>query len=259
MSFADRLRTARSVRSALGWRGAWEWAGLLADGHQAGSLMQLHIRKQRQAVWLRCGSSDRRSFEQVFIQRQYAPAAEVLTDPGLIVDCGANVGYSALYFLTQFPRVSLVAIEPDPENYALCQKNLADYSDRAQILQAAVWPERARLELQPVRAGDEWGVRVNASPAGELSAVTIDDVMAAAGRANIDLLKVDIEGAERFLFSGDLRWLERVHTIAIELHGALHGFGPEQQQPFWAALRDFDYDLSTYGEMTLCARLRRKP
>ena len=205
---------------------------------------------------MRCQTSDQRSFEQVFLQLQYAPAADVLLRPRLIVDCGANVGYSALYFLTRFPAVRVVAVEPDPANARVCSDNLAPYADRARLVEAAVWPSQASLRLEHTRPGDEWGIRVAAAADGSVRGVTIAELLRDAREDWIDLLKVDIEGAERQLFSGDLSWLRRVRTVAIELHGEAHGFGPEQAAPFWDALRAFDYDRTQHGEMTLCSNLR---
>src|SRR4051812_39387542 len=77
---------------------------------------------------LRCrkGSSDRDVFRQIFVEREYA-CLDDLSDVDLVLDCGANVGYSSAYFLDRFPTCHVIAVEPDPENYALLEENLAPY------------------------------------------------------------------------------------------------------------------------------------
>jgi len=69
----------------------------------------------------RRGTSDLSAFNQIFVQREYA-CLDDLVGVDLIVDCGAYVGYSSAYFLTQFPNSNIVAIEPDPENFSLLKK-----------------------------------------------------------------------------------------------------------------------------------------
>ena len=86
----------------------------------------------------RWNKSDVYVFRQIFIQREYS-YLDNLTNVGLIVDCGANVGYSSSYFLTQFPNSHVIAIEPDPENFAIMRKNLLPYGERVETFNAAVW------------------------------------------------------------------------------------------------------------------------
>ena len=70
---------------------------------------------------------------------------------------------------------------------------------------------------------------------------------------SVDLLKVDIEGAEKAVFdSGAIRWLHRIRNICIELHG------PHCKAAFFRALEGFDYDLSHSCELTICRNLRRR-
>lgn len=74
---------------------------------------------------LRCraGTSDQGVFNQIFVQR----ACQCLDDVAsadLIVDCGANVGYSSAYFLSRFPGATVIAVEPDAQNFAALEWNL---------------------------------------------------------------------------------------------------------------------------------------
>src|SRR5262245_452689 len=68
-------------------------------------------------LWCRPGTSDETVFWQVFVDLQYA-ALVPRAAPRLILDCGANVGYTASYFLTRFPSARVFAVEPDPGNAA---------------------------------------------------------------------------------------------------------------------------------------------
>jgi len=236
----------------LGVRGALAWIFVTENRFRHGRLLPLYIKGQQQPVWIRSGTSDLRVFWQVFIQQQYARTLACVRDGDLIVDCGANVGFTALYFLARYPNLQIIAVEPDPANVELCKKNLAAYGDRVTLVQAAVWPRAERLSLGGQQAGNEWGISVAPSPGGPVQSVTIPDLLERSGRNTIDLLKVDIEGAEASVFAQDCPWLENVKAIAIELHGQ------RCADAFWSALRPFDYEFSEEGELTLCEKLMRK-
>jgi hypothetical protein len=82
---------------------------------------------------LRTGTSDVYVYHQIFVEREYAPL-ERLSSVSTILDLGANVGYSSRYFMGMFPRAKLLAIEPDPENFALLERQLSKFSDRAAVV-----------------------------------------------------------------------------------------------------------------------------
>lgn len=69
--------------------------------------------------------------------------------------------------------------------------------------------------------------------------------------AKIDLLKIDIEGAELELFRAPADWLNDVSSIVIELHGA------ECEKVFFKALKGYQYELGSSGELTICKNMRR--
>src|SRR4051794_1732111 len=66
-------------------------------------------------LYCRPNTTDHAVFRQIFVDREYRCLDEV-KDAQLIIDCGANVGYSSAFFLSRFPKSHLVAVEPDPEN-----------------------------------------------------------------------------------------------------------------------------------------------
>src|SRR4051812_12644684 len=74
------------------------------------------------SVRARHGTSDLMVFDQIFVERQYS-CLDHLHDPKLIIDCGANVGYSSAYFLSRFPKCALIAVEPDPGNFSMLAIN----------------------------------------------------------------------------------------------------------------------------------------
>ena len=182
---------------------------------------RLHSQHLKHPVWCRPGTTDAHVFHQIFVLREYS-CVDDLVDPRLILDCGANVGYSSAYFLSRFPRVEVVAIEPDPGNCELLERNLRPYGHRARIVQSAVWSHPADLIIEAA-GGQEWGGQVRECRPGEtpsLVATDIPTLLAGTGRERLDLLKMDVEGAEEVIFSpGCESWLARTENIVVELHG----------------------------------------
>jgi len=218
--------------------------------------VQIKVKNANHPLFMRLGTSDREVLGQIFIEEEYRPM--VLSRPQAIIDLGANVGYSSAYFLSRYPNATVLAVEPDPGNYAICVSNLAPFGGRSKTVLGAAWPESSKLALDrgAWRDGREWSTQVK-SAGGEASASTcvegydIPALIQLSGFAEIDLLKIDIEKSEIELFSRNTgRWLPRVRNICIELHG------PDCEAIFFRALSDYSYDLSRSNELTICRNLR---
>jgi FkbM family methyltransferase len=212
-------------------------------------------------VTCRIGSSDLLAFKQVFLDEQYR--ALPVREPRFIVDAGANVGCTAAYLLSCFPRAELLAVEPDPQSYELLCENLEPYGGRVMTLHAAVWPHAAGLVLDEkrYRDGSEWTHQFRPIRDGEAPSVPGLDLaalIALSGHEAVSLLKMDIEGAEALVFAeGYERWLGLVETIAIELHDDSQ-FG-SASRAFAQALDGSDFAVSQAGELTIAVRQRARP
>jgi len=221
-----------------------------------GRQFALRSSSSRSPVYARYASSDLDVFEQIFVKQAYHGLLDV-SQPRLIVDCGANVGYSSVYFLNKFPGAHVVAIEPDPDNYSICHKNLTVYGERVTLLHAGIWTHDAPLIVcrGQYRDGREWAVQVRECQKGETPEVygrDIGSVLRETGFQAVDILKIDIEGAERTVFSGSRHtWLDQVRNIVIELHDNMC------EAVFFKALSGYEYDLARSGELTVCRNISR--
>ena len=142
-----------------------------------------------------------------------------MTDPKLILDCGAYAGYSAAYFLSRFPQCRVIAVEPDPDNFALLQRNLAPFGNRVRSIRAGVWSHQTSLKMSEAKYGDgrERGRQVrkcNEGEANSLPAVDVGTLLQEAGSSILSILKVDIEAAEKVVFGSNYEWwIGRVETL----------------------------------------------
>jgi FkbM family methyltransferase len=223
-----------------------------------GRLLTLYVRGFPQPVYFRAGGSDLRVFAQVLANREYRflDQADI---SGLVIDCGANIGLSTLYFLRRFPNAHVIALEPDPDNFKMLTRNTAAYSDRITLLQAAVWNKNTRLVFSEARALDrqEWAKTCREAEEREvpqIQAFDIPRILRMSSFKRVGLLKVDIESGELALFDESAKdWIDLVDSIAIELHGA------DCETAFRTIVREEDFVVSHCDELTVCLRRARYP
>jgi FkbM family methyltransferase len=172
---------------------------------------------------LRVPSSDVPTYRQVFIDQDYALRAA--SPPKVIVDAGANIGLAAIYFANRFPEARIIAIEPEAGNFEIMKANVRPYANVVPV-QAALWGTNGEISVFDPKLGN-WGYMTGCtadeeSPPGAavhtVTAFTVDRVMQEFGLERIDILKIDIEGAEREVFANASAWISRVDTIIAELH-----------------------------------------
>jgi len=144
--------------------------------------------------------------------------------PRTVLDLGANIGLTALYFARMYPTAELACVEPMPENLALLESNLADNRVNAtvhgaaiSITDAPIKMQRARLAYGSKPAEIPYGARVDGETV-EVRGVSILSLMHQLGWSRIDLVKIDIEGYEAILLRENASWLKSVDNLCIEIH-----------------------------------------
>jgi FkbM family methyltransferase len=205
-------------------------------------------------------SSDLAVFSQIFVTQELRTLAQsvALHHPKVVLDLGANVGYTSAFLLNALPGAFVLAVEPDPENAAICRQNLAPYGNRALVVEGAVWPARGTLVLSRGTFGDgrDWATEVRPPHPGESAAVQAWDVpslIALCPSPRIDLAKIDIEGSEAVLFQApDTSWLDSIANLCIELHG------PHCQAAVQQALGPYQSETESSGEYCIFRNLQRK-
>ena len=135
-----------------------------------------------------------------------------------IVDLGANVGYAALRLAARHPGARLVCAEPAAAARSLLEQNVTRNGLDGQVFGVAVMAEPGTYALEAAGHFGANRVRPAAGPGG-VEGITLAELLDRAGVAEVDLLKVDIEGAERELFATASAWAPRVRSIVAELHG----------------------------------------
>ncbi len=224
------------------------WTGLrLALGSRRKAVVSFRAKRHGQRVHLRAGTSDFACFEKVLIEEEYAEESGAA--PRVIVDAGANIGMTTLFYAQRFPQARIVAIEPEESNFAMLVLNCGHLAN-VTLLHAALWGEARELSLCDTQA-EKWAFAVAERSADDSSlpgirGITIPEILEMVAPAGIDLLKLDIEGAELALFSANPQaWLPRVGRMVIELHDR---FFDGCARTFYRAIAGFDYRQEVRGE-----------
>ena len=214
-------------------------------------------------VALRLRTTDILAFNQIFVANDY-DSVNLPASADTIVDLGANVGLATVFFGLRYPQARILSVEPDQNNFNAMTANVAALGDRVRKQHAAVWSKDGFVSLHtrdPAgRVLGEWEVRVSdkvdradgASPCYRLT--TLLDI---ADFASVDILKVDIEGAEFEIFGHEAAdWLARTNLIIIETHDR---FRPGAESAVRAAIAPLFEELPGSGENLFFRRRRTTP
>jgi FkbM family methyltransferase len=240
---ADYAKVAALFYRHCGQSGLWA----LAKTFTGSRIVEMRVPNTILRVGIRPHSVDRVTYREVFLEGIYR--YEHYGNPKVIVDAGANIGLTSLYYSILFPAAKVLALEPDPGNFSLLRRNV---KSRHQIepMRRGLWTHETVLKLRnPDAKHDRFQYRESAEPGGSVVAegVSIRWILRHLGVDRIDILKIDIEGAERHLFQTADEWLDKVSVLAIELHdGLVHGCS----DAMFNALKGREYSISKRDETT---------
>lgn len=207
---------------------------------------------QQEKIYLRKGTSDIAVFTSIFAFNEFEVNIEV-PNSGVILDCGANIGASTIYFANKYPEALIIALEPNQANFELCQKNTHSLKNVI-CLNAAIWTHSCELYLQNPQ-DEDWAFRyenkkdleaVESQKGEKVTAFSVTELIDKYQLKRIDLMKIDIEGGEKELFSGNsLDWIDAVDNFIIELHDDIL---PGCSSAFYKSLTGFSFKQSISHE-----------
>ena len=210
--YASRLYS----RVAITYREGPLMAGILNRIARApqGQMELVKFKNLAHPFFLRPGTHDVATAINTFVRSEYGQINKNW-QPKTLVDAGAYIGDTSAYFLSRFPELNVLALEPNPENFAVAKRNLAPYGSRVAVLPFALSSNEGSVHFSGGGTGgsiSDDGITVTAT--------SIPQILERIPGQRISLLKLDIEGAEETLFStAPERWLTSVDRIIVELHG----------------------------------------
>lgn len=161
-------------------------------------------------------SIDVASLIEIFVFKEYEWDCGFV--PQTILDLGAHYGDTALYYNAVYPNATIIAVEPEPTNFARLKKNVAKYKNIIPV-NCALGSQNglATLYLAKNSLGHSTTIRKGSVESVEIPEMALSQILADSSIKKVDLLKFDIEGAERHLFD-DPDLLAKSRSFIGELH-----------------------------------------
>lgn len=201
-------------------------------------------------------------FNEVLLMKSYSPLIDICTilniNPKNIVDGGANIGSFSVFIKDVYPDVKIISIEPEDKNLAQLRENIKlNNFDNIEIVNGGIWNTNEDLYIQNDFRGEkerELSFSLSKTKCNNVASrkivkgFTIFSLMNQFDIHKIDILKIDIEGAEAYIFNSKKNIksiLDMTSILAIELHDeCINRFD------FIKNVEELGYKQITYGEIT---------
>ncbi len=214
LTFRELFRFMRDKNQRIFWWLAIKYGNKLRLKNYTAKFkgLQITLSDAESFVW---------QFKEIFADELYRFKTNKETP--VIYDCGANIGMSVLYFSKGYPLARIEAFEAHPKVANILCANL-DHNKikNVQVHAKAVWTNNMGIEISGAGADD-------ASIFGTGNKMQIQSIRLAdflAKEASVDMLKMDIEGAELEVLKDCEAHLHKVKNLFVEFHS----FSSQKQQ-----------------------------
>lgn len=201
--------------------------------------------------------SDLQVFNQLILKKEYFEAIDLIKSNGInpisMLDAGANIGLATIYFKAFFPNLKVLAVEPSQQVYERMRHHiLINKLKNVSSFNGAVWSKNTNLELDTsFRDKQDWSIRTisKKGKGAEIEALSIPSLMTRMNLQTLDILKMDIEGAESEIFANIEtveEWLSKVKCLIVEIHDEFNC-----REQILETLKSFNYKLFDTHEYTV--------
>ncbi|OGF26983.1 hypothetical protein A2331_02695 [Candidatus Falkowbacteria bacterium RIFOXYB2_FULL_34_18] len=134
----------------------------------------------------------------------------------LIIDCGANIGLSVIYFKQQYPNSKIIAFEPDEKIYNILNNNIQSFDFKnIQTIKRGI--SNKECEINFFQEGADGGRIAQKDDENNITKIKTTRLINYLQQP-IDMLKIDIEGSEYEVLLDSQEYLKNVKNLFIEYH-----------------------------------------
>ena len=174
-------------------------------------------------LWLRTNSPDLKVVRACLLGEFDEALTLSPQDSRFIVDAGGFIGLVSILFAKRFPNARIICLEPSTENFQLARRNCAPWNNIT-VLNCALGSASGRATLRD-RGTGQWGFTITDTVADQgakdmenVEVISLPDLMKVYGANQIDLLKLDVEGAKYEIFQAARDWIDTCKVMIVELH-----------------------------------------
>jgi FkbM family methyltransferase len=203
------------------FRWFWSYYASRLPGTRATSCVEIGIPAKALRLRIRNNGFDYDVVEEIFAKNAYNIG---LDNVKRVLDLGGNIGLASLFFARSYPGAQICTVEPIPGNLTVLESNLKLNHISAQVVPAAAGERDGKIRFVISKdprqhASETTGIKVLPTASSiEVDMVSVPSLMKLMGWAEIDLLKIDIEGGETAVLGGRPDWLRKVRSIVGEGH-----------------------------------------
>jgi FkbM family methyltransferase len=165
-----------------------------------------------------------------------------------VLDAGANIGdFTVLAARKVGPSGLVVAMEPEPDNFAILTRNIKlNGVTNVRTVQAGLWDREGHASLD----GTHQGASLSDVGTGRVRTLTVEGTLREARMNDFDVIKMDIEGGEDVVFRND-DWVNQVREICVETHNQ------QCYETVTGSLEAHGFDISVFSSVRLSANILR--
>jgi len=164
------------------------------------------------------------ALEEIALEQEYGFVTSLLYEKKhpRVVDLGANIGLFSLFVLDRFPSAVVHSVEASRETYEILRRNSTINGGLAwEVLWGAMWSRDGEIsfnEDQQGSTGHHIDLSATARRRSNVPALSLSTLLRERVKSDVDLLKVDIEGAEEAVLCEDPALLRSVGAVTAEIH-----------------------------------------
>ncbi len=207
-----------------------------------------YLDEYKTTIQLRQNTEDFITLKEIFESRIYDVALPFT--PKTILDAGANTGLATVFLKKKYPEASVACLEIEENNFTMLKQHTSTLTN-VRCIKKGLYHKNCFLNVADISQNSNAYTVVETSTPNEnsIEAITVDGLMKEMGWDDIDLLKMDIEGAEKEVFEGDVAaWLPHAKAMMIETHDRMK---KGCSRALFDAIRDYNFDLLTSTTGTL--------
>jgi len=215
----------------------------MANKYKRNAILKFPFLKHKIHLRSLASNSDLVMFWQIFQHKEYE--INIPFDPKVILDLGANVGLASVYFSNRFPTAEIFSLEPNTDNYQMALKNVEFYPN-VTMVQAAIWNSLEEIQLIDKGYGEASFMVEPGTGSKSVQAFTVDSFLQQMNVKSADIVKIDIEGAEKEIFEkGYENWLPNTKIIIVETHDR---YKRDSSKAVLNTITKYDFSLEISGE-----------
>ena len=163
-----------------------------------------------------------KTFSSIFKGETY-PALKIFA-PSIIIDVGANIGATSIFFSIKYPKAKILCFEPSSINFPLLEKNIQPFENIIAYRKGIYSKEKTEIMyIDPIQPGRN-SIKSNwnkSQTVEKINLISLKNFLVENKIQIVDILKIDTEGCEVPILFSIKGYLKKIKILYIEYHSSI--------------------------------------